>query len=260
MAEVDLCAEGSSSFTSRTPGRCERRRARERRRCATRIRGRRRGHRADGRIARSFRRASPPGATLASLLRSHDVAEPDVVDAVGQARPLFDPRKVRSDQPYRVETRPTDRCAASNTRSTAIGSARAARTTTALVAALVPIAKTRRVEVISGHIGRDAPSLFAAMDAAGETIDLSVALADIFSGEIDFNSDCSRAISSQLLVEKQYRDDGDRRSPGYGPILAAEFDNDGRRVAPCASRPPGGAPGTTTSTASRCADSFCDRR
>ena len=63
-----------------------------------------------------------PGATLASLLRDHDVAEADVTDAVVQARALFDLRKVRSDQAYLWRRAPTDHCAASNTKSMATGS------------------------------------------------------------------------------------------------------------------------------------------
>ena len=107
----------------------------------------------------------------------------------------------------------------------------------------MPIAKTRRIEVIHGHIGRDAPSLFAAMDAAGESIDLSVALAEVFSGDIDFNSDVQPGDQFTLLVEKQYRTTGDTAFAGYGPILAAEFDNDGHRVRAVRFTPPGGTPG-----------------
>src|SRR6185312_15007535 len=112
-----------------------------------------------------------------------------------------------------------------------------------LVAALVSIPKTRRVQAIHGHIGRDTPSLFAAMEAAGETIDLSIALADVFSGDIDFNNDVQPGDQFTLLVEKQYRATGDAAFAGYGPILAAQFDNDGQRVRAVRFTPPGGTPG-----------------
>src|SRR5207253_2178817 len=57
------------------------------------------------------------------------------------------------------------------------------------VAELVPIEKTRTIQVVRGTIDRRAPSLFAAMEAAGEAVDLSVSLAEIFAGEIDFHVD-----------------------------------------------------------------------
>ena len=183
------------------------------------------------------------GATLESMLRSHDVADDDVADVVTQARALFDPRKVRSDQPYLVETRNDGSLRRFEYEIDGDRLLRVQRDDASLVAALVPIAKTRRVDVIRGHIGHDTPSLFAAMDAAGESIDLSVALADIFSGDIDFNSDLQPGDQFTLLVEKQYRASGGAAFAGYGPILAAELDNDGRHVRAVRYTPPGGAAG-----------------
>jgi murein DD-endopeptidase MepM/ murein hydrolase activator NlpD len=115
-----------------------------------------------------------------------------------------------------------------------------------LVAALEPIAKTRSVEVVRGRIDRETPSLFAAMDAAGEAIDLSVAMADIFGGEIDFSTELQPGDEFELLVEKQYRPaEGEPHEAhptllGYGPILAAEFNNAGRRVRTVRFTPEGG--------------------
>jgi murein DD-endopeptidase MepM/ murein hydrolase activator NlpD len=100
---------------------------------------------------------------------------------------------------------------------------------------------------VRGRISHETPSLVAAMDAAGETIDLTLALAEIFSGEIDFNYDLQPGDRFELLVEKQYRDPAAESSdigarPTYGPILAAEFDNDGRRVRAVRYTVPGASP------------------
>src|SRR5204863_1931324 len=43
-------------------------------------------------------------ATLASMLRAHDVAVSDVAAIVARAASVFDLRKVRANQPYRLET------------------------------------------------------------------------------------------------------------------------------------------------------------
>ena len=81
----------------------------------------------------------------------------------------------------------------------------------------------------------------AALDAAGETIDLTLALADIFGGEIDFSTEVQPGDRFELTVEKQFRDD--HQFAGYGPILAAEFTNAGRRVRAVRFTPDGGSPG-----------------
>ncbi|HEV3139857.1 MAG TPA: hypothetical protein VGY57_05050, partial [Vicinamibacterales bacterium] len=45
-----------------------------------------------------------PGATLASILRAQGVAAADASDLVSKATPVFDVRKLRTAQPYRLET------------------------------------------------------------------------------------------------------------------------------------------------------------
>src|SRR5947207_2253262 len=85
----------------------------------------------------------------------------------------------------------------------------------------------RAAIVRAGDIELPGSAVVAAMDAAGEAVDLSVSLADIFGGEIDFNTEVQPGDSFELLVEKRYREH--HAFAGYGPILAAEFDNAGRR-------------------------------
>jgi len=170
------------------------------------------------------------GATLASILHAQNVVASDVTELVRRAGSVFDLRKVRKDQPYRLET-------------TAVGTVRRldyeidgdrllhvarADRDQQLVAEVLPIAKTRRVEIVRAQIDREHTSLVAALDDAGETIDLTLALADIFGGEIDFSTDVQPGDRVELAVEKQFRDGG--RFAGNGPILAAEFVNAGRTI------------------------------
>src|SRR5437764_1162538 len=113
-------------------------------------------------------------------------------------------------------------------------------------AEVLPIAKTRRVEVVRAQIDRGHTSLVAAMDDAGETIDLTLALADIFGGEVDFSTDVQPGDRVELAVEKQFREDG--RFAGYGPILAADFVNAGRTLRAVRFTPEGSVrPAVTTS-------------
>jgi murein DD-endopeptidase MepM/ murein hydrolase activator NlpD len=181
------------------------------------------------------------GATLASMLRAQNLAAADVAALVAQAASVFDVRKVRAEQPYRL-------------RQTLQGSLQAFEyeidgdrflsvvrsATDALAASVLPIPKTRSIEIVRGRIDRHTSSLVAALDAAGETIDLTLALADIFGGEIDFNTEVQPGDRVELTVEKQYRDN--HVFAGYGPILAAEFTNAGRRVRAVRFTPDGGTP------------------
>jgi murein DD-endopeptidase MepM/ murein hydrolase activator NlpD len=189
-----------------------------------------------------------PGATLASILRAHQVVASETADIVAKVAAVFDLRKVRANQPYRLTLAATSgavrafeyeidgdrflRVGRSNDAPSELGQ---------LIATVVPIPKTRRVDVVRGQIDRNVSSLVAAVDAAGETIDLTLALAEIFGGEIDFNTEVQPGDRFELTVEKQYRDD--HRFAGYGPVLAAEFVNAGRRVRAVRFTPDGGLPG-----------------
>jgi murein DD-endopeptidase MepM/ murein hydrolase activator NlpD len=159
---------------------------------------------------------------------------------IAQAASVFDLRKVRVDQPYRLQRTEQGSLRAFEYEIDGDRFLEVVRSATdALVATVVPIPKTRSVEVVRAQIDRHTSSLVAALDAAGETIDLTLALADIFGGEIDFNTEVQPGDHVELTVEKQYRDG--HVFAGYGPVLAAEFTNAGRRVRAVRFKPDGGA-------------------
>jgi murein DD-endopeptidase MepM/ murein hydrolase activator NlpD len=182
------------------------------------------------------------GATLASMLRGHDVAVADVAAIVSQAAAVFDLRKVRANQPYRLERTHTGTVRGFEYEIDGDRYLRVGRSQDdALVARVLPIPKTRSVEVVSGRIDHEHPSLVAALDAAGETIELTLALADIFGGDIDITTELQPGDQFRLAVEKQVRENN--QFAGYGPITAAEFTNAGRRVRAVRFTPEGGSPG-----------------
>jgi len=181
------------------------------------------------------------GATLASILRAHDVIASDVAELVQRAGSVFDLRKVRAAQPYRLETTPQRTIRALDYEIDGDRLLRVVRSATnTLVATVLSIPKTRSVDIVRGRIDRARPSLVAALGAEGETIELTLALADIFGGEIDFTSGVQPGDEFQLAVEKQYRED--KQFAGYGKILAAVFSNAGRRVRAVRFTPDGGSP------------------
>jgi murein DD-endopeptidase MepM/ murein hydrolase activator NlpD len=182
------------------------------------------------------------GATLASLLRGHDVAIADAAAIVSQAASVFDLRKVRTNQPYRLETTLTGTVRGFEYEIDGDRFLRVGRAPDqALIARVLPIPKTRSVEVVTGQIDREHTSLVSAIDAAGESIELTLAVADIFGGDIDFSTGLQPGDRFELTVEKQFRDS--HQFAGYGPVLAAAFTNAGRRVRAMRFTPEGAAPG-----------------
>lgn len=88
--------------------------------------------------------------------------------------------------------------------------------------------------------GTIASSLFEAVDEAGETDDLALALADLFQWDIDFHREVQPGDSFAVLCEK-VRADG--RTVAYGPVVAAEYAGQGRTHTAYRYLPAGGTAG-----------------
>jgi len=92
----------------------------------------------------------------------------------------------------------------------------------------------------SGNIDDATPSLFQSMAAAGQGADLAIAMAEVFAGEIDFNSDLQPGDRYSVTFERFTREG---RPASYGVISAARFENDGRVLHAIRFTVPGGKPG-----------------
>jgi len=171
----------------------------------------------------------PRNATLGGLLREQMLGEPFVVAAIEAARAVFNPRQLHSDRPYRL-VRSVDgmlrefEYQIDGDRFLRI-IARDHSRPTELDAEVIPYEKRVDVVAVRGRIDSDHPSVIAAMDETGETINLALAVAEIFSGEIDFESDLQPGDNFDILVEKTSHDG---QFSGYGAVLAARFVTDGR--------------------------------
>lgn len=173
----------------------------------------------------------PRNATLQSLLTRHIPVELAnvVTDA---AHGVFNPRELRADRPYRLVRTldgwlrefelqiDADRFLRVVMRKNGEGSEEPA-------AEVVPYKKETRVETISAVIDGNHSSLIAALQGAGETVALGVALAKIFEGDIDFASDIQRGDRFEIVFEKIIREGS---YTGYGEILGARVENDGRKL------------------------------
>ena len=171
----------------------------------------------------------PRHATLDSLLRQHELAVDLVQAAVKSAAGVFNPRDLRADRPYKL-VRSLDgvlrefeyQIDADN--FLRIFNPDHKRPGT-LTAAVVPIEKDTEVATVRGEISGRTSSLIGAIEAAGEKIQLALALADVFGGSIDFNSDLQPGDGFEVVFEKSTHAG---EFAGYGAILGARFVNGGR--------------------------------
>jgi murein DD-endopeptidase MepM/ murein hydrolase activator NlpD len=182
------------------------------------------------------------GATLASLLHDNHVADALVNQVTEAAAAAFDLRHIRANQPYRLlEGSDGDlrRFEYEIDDDQFLRVSRSLDSSAGFVATVVPIAKTTETEVVRGRIDHDSPSLFEAMIAAGETPELAMKMADVLSGDIDFNTELQPGDQFELLVDRMVRTptpeqradpDYEPAPAGYGPIQAVRFVNDGRQV------------------------------
>lgn len=176
--------------------------------------------------SKTVRGLLPSRATMAGFLRGHLGNVEAAEAAVAAAARVLDLRRLRAGQPFVLERTLDGRVRefAYEVDGDQLLTIRG-DDTGALDARLVPIPKVREEATLGAAIDREAPSLFAALDAAREKPELAIAMAEIFSGEIDFNSDLQPGDRFALVYEKFTRDG---EAAGYGPIAAALFENGGR--------------------------------
>ena len=174
----------------------------------------------------------PPNATLGGLLRAHQVSEDLAARVVDAVRGAFDLRRLRADQPYRL-VRTMDGMVREFVykidadRFLRVVGLDESRVDQPFDVTVVPYEKQRGLVSLQGTIDREHSSLVAAMQAAGENVLLAMALADVFSGDIDFNNDLQPGDRFEVVFERQL---SEGEFAGYGPIVAAEFRNEGRTL------------------------------
>ncbi len=183
------------------------------------------------------------GATMGSLLGRHGLASEDVEGMLASIEGIFDARRVRAGQAYRVERTHEGRARLFEYEIDPLSFLRLLPASTSpheFTAEVVPYAVTTATATVAGRIDGETSSLFAAMAKAGETPDLSVALADVFAGEVDFNSELQPGDRFRLVVDKAIRD---HRVVAYGPLSAATLQNAGRTLVAIRFAPAGAAAG-----------------
>jgi murein DD-endopeptidase MepM/ murein hydrolase activator NlpD len=184
--------------------------------------------------ARLIEARVPRNATLVSLLRAHQVSDDIVNHFVNAAKSGFDLRRLRAEQPYKLELgldgviREFTYQIDADRFLKVVGIPRPDQPSEAppdFDVQVLPYEKHRALVAIRGEISRTAPSLIAAVNEAGEGIGLALELAQIFSGDIDFSNELQPGDSFEIVFEKLVREG---EFGGYGAIHAAQFTNGGK--------------------------------
>jgi murein DD-endopeptidase MepM/ murein hydrolase activator NlpD len=173
----------------------------------------------------------PRHATLDTLLRAHQLQERLVTEAVSAARDVFDPRQLRADRPYRLVRsldgllREFEYQIDADRFLRIVNPDRA--TPAVLAAQVLKYDKAIAVVAIDARIDAAHASLISSIDGAGEKVQLAMELAEVFSGQVDFQTDLQPGDSFRVLFEKSSHDG---EFSGYGAILGASITVDGRRL------------------------------
>lgn len=173
----------------------------------------------------------PNGTTVAGMLGKHVLPESEMSALLQAVTSSFDVRKLRAGNIYKLDRLFDGRIRSFEYEIDPTRALRASRREGDIAlfdAEVVELPRTTTRVTVEGQIDRETPSISESLERAGERLDLALAMADIFSGEIDFNSGLQPGDRYRLVVEKSVRDDG--VFVGYGPVQVAEFLNDGRTL------------------------------
>jgi murein DD-endopeptidase MepM/ murein hydrolase activator NlpD len=188
----------------------------------------------------------PRDGTFETILRQQQVPAGFASSLIGAVGHVFNPRELRANQPYRIVKTldglfhefqydiDADRFLRVVLRDTGPDGA------PEFDAEVEAYPKTVEVDAAEAGISKATPSLIGALDAAGENVQLALALADVFGGEVDFNADLRQGDHVEALFERVKRDG---EFAGYGALTAAVLQNEGRTIMAIRYPGPDGTPG-----------------
>jgi murein DD-endopeptidase MepM/ murein hydrolase activator NlpD len=191
----------------------------------------------------------PANATLPEILATHRIRPEHGTKFLQALTGVFDVRDLKAHHPYQIELTldgwlrafryqiDTDRFLQVTVPPP---TAPPPTADTVFTAEVMPYRKERALVAVRGTIDEKNNSLVAAMDAAGEQIQLAIGLAEIFGGVFVFSHDLEPGYSLEVVFEQVVKE-GARA--GYGEIIAATFTNDGKTYSAFRYQVPGGKPG-----------------
>jgi murein DD-endopeptidase MepM/ murein hydrolase activator NlpD len=178
---------------------------------------------------RTIEAVVPRQATLETLLRQHQLPSDLVQAAIEATRSVFNPKQIRASRPYRLVVSVDGLLREFEYQIDADRFLRIICPNrdepSHLEATVLSYDKKLSVVAIRGRIDSEHPSIISAMAAAGERVQLAIALAELFAGQVDFENDLQPGDSFDVLFETSTYQD---QFAGYGVILGARLTNSGR--------------------------------
>lgn len=178
----------------------------------------------------------PRNATFESLLRQQQMTPELASSVVDAVRGVFDPKRLRADQTYwvmhtldgyfrefRYQINPDELLRVVFRADDAAAHA----TTPNFNVEVVKIPKEYERLAVAARITPETNSLIGAFQRQGQTMLLGFQLAEIFSGEVDFNSEIQQGDEFEVLVDRVVRNG---EYGAYGDIQAAVLQTGGRRL------------------------------
>jgi murein DD-endopeptidase MepM/ murein hydrolase activator NlpD len=164
----------------------------------------------------------PSGATLSALLARHGFSAEESYVLWREVRPVFDMRTLVAGRELRLTKDAAGKVQAIDYDLDDRRHLQIERVGKRFLPGIVNYLFETRLAYAAGAIE---DILIKAMEKAGEKTVLALAMADLLSWDIDFNTELRVGDTFRLLFEKNYREG---RFAGYGEILAVEFLCQGR--------------------------------
>lgn len=175
----------------------------------------------------------PRNATLESLLRQENVPAELTTSLVDAVRGVFNPRDLRANQTYWVRRGLDGLFREFRYQINADELLRVVfrgtpnQPSAAFDVEVVTLPKVYETAAVTAQISREFNSLIGAFDARGENVQLPLQVAQVFSGEVDFNSELQLGDRIDVLFDRAVRDG---EFVGYGSVRAAILTTGGRRI------------------------------
>jgi murein DD-endopeptidase MepM/ murein hydrolase activator NlpD len=175
----------------------------------------------------------PRDATLEGLLRQEKLPAELTSSIVDAVRGVFNPRDLKAEQTYWI-SRGLDGLFRefryeinADKLLRVVFRSKPEDSVAAFDVEVVNLPREYEGAAVSAEISAEANSLYAAFDANGENEQLPLKLAEIFGGDVDFNSDLKRGDRIDVLFDRAVRHG---EFVGYGDVRAAVMSVNNRRI------------------------------
>lgn len=166
----------------------------------------------------------PAGQSFSNVLQKLGLSGSEAAEATVAAQNAFNLRQVRAGNTIAVGRSVLGELREINYKIDSDRMLHIVPETQGFSAQVQPIPSHMEIAAVSGQLE---DSLFKAVEDAGESPELAMRLAQIFGYDLDFYTDPRKGDTFNVVIEKKRYSNGEIAA--YGRILAAEYDNNGKK-------------------------------